>query len=421
MEKAKGDLKMDLIPLNFVRKLKRNIIIVILIVCIIFDLSFCIDFAQGSIPVSVEVSSPQKTIRIGEPLFVLLTCRFKEQQKDPDEESVYPSFGHRCDILIEFKDEDKKWIDTLLAEHPDADFSLIPGNEESIKWYPLHLKGHIPESLYVQDKDGLEYGAYFLALYNPYKKGVIFDKPGKYKISGFSYEYTNKVVLSNTIEINVASKSLPNDCILPDPNYCDFLMGNRELLKNKPEYSSKVFSFLENIIKKCPDTLFAKIAAARLGIENTKSFEYKYSETRTFIEQYRKGKIKDPLIESAKKYLSIAYGLPDEIPIRETAIYNLATFELFDGNATKAFSIYDELAAKYPQGNYGKKALRDKKDSQEFIDNHPDLFIAEATQPQEQKPLGVALPIAGAAVAVIAIAGLILFSRKKKQKKGNNK
>ncbi len=393
--------------------LKRKFTVVILTVCIIFYLSFCVGLAQGAIPISVEVSSPQKTIRIGEPLFVMLTCRFKEQQKDSDTVDVYPSFSHQCDILIEFKDEDKKWMNTLLAEHPDADLSLIPGNEKSIKWYPLHLKGKITESLEVQDKDGLAYGTYFLALYNPYKKGVIFDKLGKYKISGFSYEYANNKVVSNTIEINVTSESLPNDCILPDPNYCDFLMGNRDILNNKQEYSSKVFSFFGNIIKKCPDTMLAKMAAARLGIENTKIFEDKYSENGTFVEQYRKGEIKDPLIESAKKYLLMAYELPDEVPIRETAIYNLATFELFDGKITKAFSIYDELAAKYPQGEYGKKALRDKKDSQEFIEKHPDLFIAEATQPQEKKPLGVALPITGAAVAAIVIAGLILFTRKK--------
>lgn len=396
------------------RKLKRKYTVVILTVCIIFYSSFCIGPAHGAIPISVEVSSPQKTIRIGEPLFVMLTCRFKEQQKDPDTVDVYPSFSHQCDILIEFKDEDKKWMNTLLAEHPDADLSLIPGNEKNIKWYPLHLKGKIPESLHIQDKDGLEYGAYFLVLYNPYKKGVIFDKPGKYKISGFSNEYTNKVVLSNTIEINVASESLPKDCVLPDPNYCDFLMGNRDILNNKPEYSSKVFSFFGNIIKKCPDTMLAKMAAARLGIERVKELEKKYGSEES-LEKYRKTEIKDPLVELTNMYLNLAYQLPDEFPVRENVLYGLIQIDYINGNATNIFSFCDELAAKYPQGRYGKSALKNKGYIKEFIEKRPDLFIAEATQPQEKKPLGVALPIAGAAVAVILIAGLVLFSRKKKQ------
>ena len=398
------------------RKLKRKFTVVILTVCIILYLSFFVGLAQGAIPVSVEVNSPQKTIRIGEPLFVMLTCRFKEQQKYPDTIDVYPSFSHQCDILIEFKDEDEKWMNIFLAEHPDTDFSLIPGNEKSIKWYPLHLKGKITESLEVQDKDGLVYGTYFLALYNPYKKGVIFDKPGKYKISGFSYEYNNNKVVSNTIEINVASESLPNDCVLPDPNYCDFLMGNRDILNNKPEYSSKMFSFLGNIIKKCPDTILAKMAAARLGIERVKDLEKKYGSEES-LEKYRKTEIKDPLVESTNMYLDLAYQLPDNFPIRENVLYGLIQIDYINGNATNIFSFCDELAAKYPQGRYGKSALKNKGYIKEFIEKRPDLFIAEATQPQAKKPLGIALPIAGAAVAAIVIAGLILFSRKKKLNK----
>jgi hypothetical protein len=262
---------------------------------------------------------------------------------------------------------------------------------------------------------GLEYSGSLIAFYDQNIKSLLFKEPGVYSCR---LEDRAKTVSSNVLEINVksASKLEKKALSILTGEYDLVILNSEKYVPTKDLPDPKTIDRFKQVVEQCGDTMLAKIAAARLGIEETKEFENKYSENGSFIEQYRKGEIKDPLIDSAKKYLSIAYELPDGVPIRETAIYNLATFELFDGKTSKAFSIYDELAAKYPQGKYVKQAISDKKDSQEFIDSHPDLFVAEQEPSQETKPLGVVLPIAGVAVAAVVIAGLFIFLRKKNPK-----
>ena len=340
----------------------------------------------------LEIKAYSSQIKVGEPLILEIRVIHNKPNISSETGEIITSSGISSPHLIITK----------------------KGKEEEIKYeYDSILNKPLP--VFDKENKGLEYAGTFIAFYDQNKKGLLFNEPGEYSCR---LESTRDKLESNTIEINV--KSAPKQ----DKKALSILTGEFDLfILGYPDSNIELTEFpgvvdrFKQVIEQCPDTILAKMAAARLGIENTKNFEDKYSDNSTFIEQYRKGEIKDPLIESAKKYLSMAYGLPDEIPIRETAIYNLATFELFDGKTTKAFSIYDELATKYPEGKYGKKALRDKKDSQEFIEMHPDLFIAEETQHRGKKPLGVALPIAGAAVAVIVIAGLVLFSRKKKLNK----
>jgi hypothetical protein len=86
-----------------------------------------------------------------------------------------------------------------------------------------------------------------------------------------------------------------------------------------------------------------------------------------------------------------------------------------DCNATRAFSLIDELSAKYPQGQYGKRAIRDKESIRESIKDHPEWFVTEPNQPETNNLLGFALPATAiGAVVILAIGGIFLYKKKAK-------
>jgi hypothetical protein len=337
-------------------------------------------YAQNDYTIEIHALDPN--VKVCEPLLINIIYKYQNPKTSMDNGEIVKQ-----------------------SKHKDLWLKVTRRGETEVTKYEIW-----PVTLFDISGKGIEYSGWTMILWGELKKIFIFNEPGSYNCR---IAPANDKVNSNTIEINILPPTeQEKQAIKIIKNYHDL-----RFIEFGGENNPDIVSRLEQIVEQCRDTMIAKMAAARLGIEETKEFENKYSESGTFIEKYRKGEIKDPLIESAKKYLSIAYELPDEIPIREIAIYNLATFELFDGKPTKAFSIYDELAVKYPQGKYGKQALRDKKDSQEFIESYPDLFVVEQESSQATKPLGVALPITGAAVAVIVIAGVVMFLRKKKFKK----
>jgi hypothetical protein len=79
--------------------------------------------------------------------------------------------------------------------------------------------------------------------------------------------------------------------------------------------------------------------------------------------------VNEPLVEEAQASLSEAYELPSEFPVRETVLSHLATAEVIGGNYTKAFLLLDELAAEYPQGEYGSRATRMKAEFTSLMDS----------------------------------------------------
>jgi hypothetical protein len=155
----------------------------------------------------------------------------------------------------------------------------------------------------------------------------------------------------------------------------------------------------QKVVDECDSILIAKMAAARLGIEEVEKLENKYPDGIKFMEQYRKGEIKEPLLEQAHLHLLKAYDLPDEFPIRETVLSRLVSTETFKGSYEK-----------YPNGEYGRRAERDKEDFKVLMERYPKEVKEVA-----KKPLGVVLPAAAAVIAGVIIAGFVLFFRKKQK------
>jgi hypothetical protein len=295
-------------------------------------------------------------------------------------------------------------------------FVTKKGQKEQIR-QDLTLAGK-PLTIFDDQKKGLEYKGSVVVFYNEAKKGLLFNEPGTYIC-----HIVNQIdkIESNSLEINVKPASNSVEMAL------SILTGESDLmilgwsdesitLKNHPK-TEGIMERFEKIVEQCPDTMLAKLAAARLGIEATKDFEEKYGNEKS-LEQLRNGEIKEPLIEAAGKYLNIAYQMPEGFPIREAVLEELARVEYLNGQATKVLSLFDELSAKYPKGKYGKRAISDKNDVQDFIKRRPDLFVVESKELQTAtKPLGVAMPATvGLAVVVIAAGGCLLYKRKSKFK-----
>jgi tetratricopeptide (TPR) repeat protein len=119
-------------------------------------------------------------------------------------------------------------------------------------------------------------------------------------------------------------------------------------------------------------------------------------------------------------------GLPNDIKV-----FEIAKKSEDSGNIQKAKQIYETIirianqireepvpiengksTVKRGENDY---SLRIEKQAKNNLDKIQGTYLKEYAK--QQKPLGVALPIAGAAVAVIVIAGVVMFIRKKNPKK----
>ena len=378
------------------KHLKRTFLLGLLFTCFLLNPALYAHTYTGghaNTPTSVEITSPKTTIDIGEPLILKLTYKFEEPQMNAETGDIHSGIRHNSCPLIELKDADNDW----LINFPD--FNSFDFEKEGVKYFPLELQSL---NLNVQDEQGLEYSGYFLISYNHYKKGLTFDEPGKYRICVIS---TANKIFSNVVDLQITSQMQEEKCALLDPNGCDFLMGiNRdwELFKD-PNYRSKIMMNLKNIVEQCPNSLWSKLAAARVGLESFYDAEVKRTEARR-----TKRKLTEPLYQEAKVYLQIGLNLPDDFPIRQEILYRLIEIEGENKNYSQALSYVDELGAKYPKGKYGKEAASGKAEVLELQKRE----LAQAPQPRVSGWSRL-LPLFLVIAVGIVLIGLILVLKKK--------
>ena len=68
-----------------------------------------------------------------------------------------------------------------------------------------------------------------------------------------------------------------------------------------------------------------------------------------------RGTTASPLVADANSLLSKALHLPDEFPIREQVLHTLAHIVSLQGDRERAAVLRQELAVKYPHGQYGRR------------------------------------------------------------------
>ncbi len=347
----------------------------------------------------VEIKAYSSEIKIGEPLILEIRAISKTPNINPETKEIITSGGISSPYLIINK----------------------KGQKEEIKYeYQLNTI-HKPFPIFEKGNKGLEYTGTFIAFYNQNKKELLFNEPGDYSCR---FESTIDKLESNTVEITVkpAGNQEEKTMSILTGKYDKMILEMPEgidntILKEDPG----VLNRFEQIIEQCGDTMIAKIAAAQLGIMYFKDFHEKYFSFEDFREEYKTGNVQEPLFEKSLKYLTIGSQLPDEFPIRQEVLFQLSRIEFMQNNLDKSISLIDEIASKYPNTEYGKQAIKAQQEEipklKTEIGGTPEQVQVTKEEQTQKKPLGVALPIAGAAVAVIAIAGLILFTRKKKLEK----
>jgi hypothetical protein len=352
----------------------RNIILIILL--FLTNLSKC---AEPNL--TIEIVPLTKEISVGQPFLFQVVCKL-------DQPLISSSTNKISEIY--------HLTPYIVIDHEEANFSL-----ERDKLFP--------EELYLRQGQEAEYYQNYSLFYcyvAEEKFRLMFPVPGKYTIK---VRGRTKSSVPLVLDVKHASKLEEKALSILTGGTDLAILGSVEsdTLKDYPE----VMDRFQQVVEQCPDTMLAKMAAARLGIEEIKEFQEKHTGDANMYEKYRK----DPMFETAYKHLNMAYQLPEVVTIRENALYNLVTIEIINGNAEKSLSLIDELAAKYPLGKYGKRAVRDKNDVQDFIKRRPDLFVTEPNQPETNNLLGFALPATAIGVVVIlAIGGIFLYKKKAK-------
>ena len=304
-------------------------------ITIAFALSYLIlcSIVSAHYPKTVEIKTNQKHIKIGEPLIVKAMYRFEESQVSKTNE-FYQKMGAESVIQIK-RDEANKL--------PRAYYDSVG-----------------PGTLFLQDTQGLVYACDFLLFYNPYENRLIFDKPGIYMVT----VRRTRTIISNPLYITVVlAEDLEKRALsfLSDRNDYLFLEGGSN---EDPNKLSLRISRLRLIIEQCKGTIYAEWAAARLGLVYFEDFHKKHPSFSKFKAKLKKGQVVEPLFDKAHMYLAAGAKLPDEFPIREKVLYQLGRTEVIKDNYEKAFSLLDELGAKYPKGKYGKNASRGKQELQ---------------------------------------------------------
>ena len=328
--------------------------------------------------VGARLSTGTHTIRLGEPLVCTLTYLYESDSNAPPNEVLHRA---RLDIL--------------------------DSNDHAVG------KGHFvfPSLVLRGRKKGLlAYSGNFSLLWNfRTEKGLIFDEPGQYRIvlpreADLDEESLRPLIIT----VKPGSRSnLRALALLSDPNDFSFLeRGTHENPERRPERIAN----LSRVADKHPDSVLGKWCAGRLGVEYFKDFHRKHPSFEKFKAKYRDGEIKEPLFDSASKYLDMGTGLPDEVAIRENVLYSLSRAEFIKGNYEKVGSLLDELGAKYPHGEYGKRATRAKA---ELL----SIMKEEGERPGSGTRGSFLIVIIVVACLVVGVLGFVLRSRMSRRSK----
>lgn len=282
-------------------------------------------------PSQIEISSKNTLLQVGDPLTLRLVYKHEKPLIRPATGEIVQSFPHYAHLKV---------------EHSESRFSM--------NRFPI-----FPTDLTLKDNLGLEYDGQFVSLYHRGEKRILFPVPGTYTVTVRGY-----TMISNSLTITVGPASeLQKRAFssLSDPNDYSFLeYGAHE----DPNKRSLRISRLRQVVEQCEGTIYAKWAAARLGLEYFEDFHRKHPSFIKFKAELQKNQVVEPLFDKAHMYLTLGAKLPDEFPIREKVLYQLGRTEVIKDNYKKAFSMLDELAAKYPKGKYGKRASRAKQELQ---------------------------------------------------------
>jgi hypothetical protein len=358
----------------------KNRIVILIILLIMATLAEC---AEPNL--TIEIVPLTKEISVGQPFVFQLVCKLDQ-----------PLVSSTTNQISEIYNNFTPFLD---IDHEKSTFSV-----ERYKLFPevLHLRQG-KETEYYQD-----YSLFYCYVAED-KVRLMFPVPGKYTIKVRDQTRSSSPFF---LDVKPASKL--------EEKALSILIGGTDLvilesletdaLKDYPEIMER----FKKVVEQCGDTMIAKMAAARLGLEYFQQFHKKHPSFVNFKAEYQTGTIKEPLFEQSLKYLRIGAELPDEIPIRQVTLLNLSCVEFMKSNLKQAFSLINEIAEKYPNSEYGKQAISAQKEEiPKLKERYPEWSVEEPTQPESINLLGFALPATAIGAVVILVAGGILLYKKK--------
>lgn len=322
---------------------------------------------------STNIKSARTAIEIGEPLTIEVVRKYH----NPDN-VIRASFAHTMRIVVENTGEN--------------------GEPPSFIERPSNFRRDLEKGEYMCTLD------LWYELWGKKPAQLCFPTPGKYKV--YIKAYPSSVLNVNVVP--TSDKTRKAVSLLADPKDRYFLMDGED-----NETRDARIAKLSEVVNQCENTLLGQIAAGRLGLEYYEDFYEKNRNLNDFRAKLKESGFEDPLLNKAEKYLAMAGGLPDDMPIREEVLYRYLQVEYTKGNDTKAMSIFDEFLAKYPLGDFGKKAAAGKVELQKIMDS--ELTQARQTEGPVDDADGKGKYVIAGIIAIF-IFGLALFVRGKKKK-----
>jgi hypothetical protein len=319
---------------------------------------------------TLEISTDTKDIIPMEPLPITITLSNKTDKVIMAINVIDPSFG-LTSIYVQngnkpfeiFKSADWGLRSTLRIER-----ALEPGFKESVDSYLFYAH---PDNLETSNR-----GQY------------LFETSGRFHIKAiYTDSQINKSIESNILSIEV--KEPKGD----DANAFQYIKSIQDDTNKKVYYGnfllwpigkSEIDEKQNEFIRKFPNTKYSRFLYYTLG-------------KRDILQDREKLKLGIEYLEKAASYENFLFA--------EDSILKLINTFTEIGETEKARKYKEILAQRFPNSSEGKHWV------EEVLGQVPQTFKLP-----EKKPLGVVLPIAGAAVAVIVIAGVIMFLRKKKPK-----
>ena len=373
---------------------------------ITFVSTICINVLAQDDPIKVELESNKTEYICGEPVLLKTSVINTSENANELSESGYDWREDSYTMSISYNDDEFKDYFTL-----NRKLDIMGPRRSGYVPQPYYVENFIPQLL--EGKQQAEMTDLF-----------IIPKPGNYKVKSVLKDFIGKekIYESEPISFKVLSLDEREDNIsqINDPNFTSERLGKTissvhylGKLGNRPQPDGRM-SLNE----------FEKIAPEIINNHKDSVFrEYvMYADIMTHERQDSHGSQYHPLPE---KYKQQAYEFAKEYPdswLLSTLYLRLSETFIYEKDLDKADEYVDKSMELAPNASFlgaGAGHAKINRIRQRMGNTIPAQVQTAPFPPPKKKPLGIVIPVAGASIAGIVIASLILFFRKKKPHKAD--
>jgi len=336
----------------------------------------------GAVPSQIELSVKQDEIRVGEPLIMELRMIWDEPLMAQDSNQPLNSVHHSASVFIR---------------------SVV--NKDKIYKYPLLS----PLFLRIDGADGRCYKGTFVILYDHGRKSLCFGDPGTYELEVRAWTKTSNI---SKVKVEPASQvEAKAISLLSDPNCYALLLdfygdeGDKEALLKR----------VKLVADECEESTLGKWCASLIGRGKFQEFmRGKKKSAAALRGLHEQGKLQEESLAEAIRYLELGSKLPNEIQVRESALFDLVRAEYIRGKDDRVTSLMEELENHYPDGRFGKRVPAMRSELERLKVEEPyDASEANATEENGLRRGHILGILGGAGAVALLIAGLVVLGKKR--------